>query len=268
MLTTLVYLLLDAKDNQRMIEPPTRRKERFGLNEGYKVYAALDRRLRKRGYQALGRKIGFTNQALWEEFRINTPIWAYIYDQTCQFADRGEAVVNLERMVAPRLEPELVLKVNDRIQSVGDEPEALIEAVDWIAIGFELVECHYPNWVFTAADTLADFGLHARLIIGERLKLDRASRVQVCQQLETFEVKLRRESEVIATGLGSHTLGSPLKALSHLRQVIDSQSWAEPLQANEIITTGSLTTVPYLKPGENWSVEVSGLALQPLSIHL
>ncbi len=33
MLTTLVYLLLDAKENQRMIEPPTRRKERFGLNE-------------------------------------------------------------------------------------------------------------------------------------------------------------------------------------------------------------------------------------------
>jgi 2-oxo-3-hexenedioate decarboxylase len=266
MWTTLVELSLDAKDHQKMFEPPSRRDETFGLDEGYQVYAALDRRLRERGYQALGRKIGFTNPALWEEFRIDRPIWAYVYDQTCQLTQTGQAVVDLHTMVTPRIEPELVLKVNHRIQSVGNEPEALTRAVDWIAIGFELVECHYPNWVCSAADTLADFLFHGKLIIGKRLHLDTASRGQLCKQLETFAVELRRDSELVATGLGSHTLGSPLKALSYLRQVLDAQSWAEPLQPNEIITTGSLTTVPYLKPGEEWSVEVSGLALEPLVI--
>ncbi|MGB0384419.1 MAG: 2-keto-4-pentenoate hydratase [Ardenticatenaceae bacterium] len=264
MWTRLVDLALDAKDNQRIIEPPSRGEVGFGLDEAYQVYAALDRRLRGRGYEAVGRKIGFTNPVLWEEFRIDRPIWAYVYDQTCQFADTGEVEVALDTMVTPRIEPELVLKVNDRILSVGNEPEALIEAVDWIAIGFELVECHYPNWVCTAADTLADFVLHGKLIIGKRLQLDTASMGQICKQLETFAVELRRNGELIATGLGSHTLGSPLKALSYLRQVLDSQSWAEPLQPNELITTGSLTSVPYIKPGEEWSVDVSGLALQPL----
>jgi len=264
MRTTLVDLSLDAKDNQKLITPPSARDETFGLNEGYQVYAGLDKRLRERGYQAVGRKIGFTNQALWEEFDIHGPIWAYVYDQTYQVADTGQAVVDLTRMVSPRLEPELVLKVNHRIQEVNNHAEALIEAVDWVAIGFEIVECHYPNWEFRVADVLADFGFHSKLIVGPQLKLDAASRGQVCQQLDTFEVQLRRGSDLIATGLGRNALGSPLKALSYLRQVLDSQSWADPLQGDELITTGSLTSVPFIKPDEEWSVEVSGLALQPL----
>ena len=264
MLTTLVDLALDAKDNQKLITPPSYRDDTFGLDEGYQVYAGLDRRFRERGYRPVGRKIGFTNQVLWEEFDIHTPIWAYVYDQTCQMADMGHAVVNLDRMLTPRLEPELVLKVNDRIQEVDNHPEALIEAVDWVAIGFELVECHYPNWEFNVADALADGVLHCKLIVGPQLMLDAASREQVCQQLETCKVQLRRGAELIATGFGRNALGSPLKALAYLRDVLDSQSWPDPLQGGEIITTGSLTSVPFIQPGETWSVEVSGLALESL----
>lgn len=264
MRATLVDLALDAKDNQALITPPSHHDNTFGLDDGYQVYAGLDRRFRERGYQVVGRKIGFTNQVLWEEFDIHTPIWAYVYDQTCEMADSGRAVVNLDRMLTPRLEPELVLKVNDRIQEVDNHPEALIEAVDWVAIGFELVECHYANWEFRVADALADGVLHCKLIVGPQLRLDAASRGQVCEQLESCRVQLHRGSELIASGVGRNALGSPLKALAYLRQVLDSQGWAEPLQGGELITTGSLTSVPFIKPGEEWSVEVSGLALQPL----
>ncbi len=260
----LIDLALDAKDNRTLITPPSHHDNTFGLDEGYQVYAGLDKRFRERGYQVVGRKIGFTNQALWEEFDIHTPIWAYIYDQTCQIADTGQATVNLDQMLTPRLEPELVLKVNDRIQEVDNHPEALIEAIDWVAIGFELVECHYANWEFSVADALADGVLHCKLIVGPQLKLDVASKQQVREQLESCSVQLYRDSELIASGFGRNALGSPLKALAYLRRVLDSQSWAEPLQGGELITTGSLTSVPFIQPGEAWSVEVSGLDVQPL----
>ena len=264
MFERLVDLALEAKDNRKIITPPSHHDDRFGLDEGYQVYAGLDRRWRERGYRPVGRKIGFTNQVLWEEFDIHTPIWAYVYDQTYQMAEMGHAVVNLERMLTPRLEPELVLKVNDRIQAVDNHPEALIEAVDWVAIGFELVECHYPNWELSVADALADGVLHCKLVVGPPLMLDDASKSAMVELLETFEVQLWRGSELIETGFGRNALGSPLKALAYLRDVLDSQSWPDPLQGGEIITTGSLTSVPFILPGETWSVEVSGLDLETL----
>ena len=77
-------------------------------------------------------------------------------------------------------------------------------------------------------------------------------------------MQLRRGSELIATGFGRNALGSPLNALAYLRDVLDSQSWPDPLQGGEIITTGSLTSVPFILPGETWSVEVLGLGLETL----
>ena len=73
---------------------------------------------------------------------------------------------------------------------------------------------------------------------------------------------------VLATGVGSNALGSPIKALGFLIEVLESQSWADPLQAGEIITTGTLTSLPYISSGETWTVNVSGIDLPSLSIVL
>ena len=49
---------------------------------------------------------------------------------------------------------------------------------------------------------------------------------------------------------------------------LDAQDWAEDLRAGEVITTGTLTGIPYIHPGECWTVEVTGMDLNPLSIQL
>jgi 2-oxo-3-hexenedioate decarboxylase len=43
----------------------------------------------------------------------------------------------------------------------------LLGCIDWIAHGFEIVQSIYPGWKFTAADTVAAFGLHGALLIGQ-----------------------------------------------------------------------------------------------------
>ena len=44
----------------------------------------------------------------------------------------------------------------------------LFAAIDWVAPGFEVVQSHLPDWKFLPADTVADGGLHARLLVGAR----------------------------------------------------------------------------------------------------
>jgi 2-oxo-3-hexenedioate decarboxylase len=35
-----------------------------------------------RGEKVLGRKIGFTNRTIWEQYGVYAPIWGYVYDTT------------------------------------------------------------------------------------------------------------------------------------------------------------------------------------------
>jgi 2-oxo-3-hexenedioate decarboxylase len=47
-------------------------------------------------------------------------------------------------------------------------------AIGWTAAGFEIVQCHYPRWEMTPADAIGDAGVHAILVVGERVDMDPA----------------------------------------------------------------------------------------------
>ena len=88
----------------------------------------------------------------------------------------------------------------------------------------------------------------------------------VADQLINCTVTLRKDGVKVAEGKGGNALGSPLLALTHLIDVVKSQDWAEPVSGGEIITTGTLTLPPYIKPGETWIVETAGIDLSNLEV--
>ena len=48
--------------------------------------------------------------------------------------------------------------------------------------------------------------------------------------------------------------------------MLASQQWAPPLRTGEVITTGTLTPLPDLRPGDIWRVEVGGAPLAGLEL--
>jgi 2-keto-4-pentenoate hydratase len=107
----LVTDLLDARDAVRLASNPSRFGLDLTLERAYTIGRRLHERLEARGFKPIGRKIGFTNRAMWEEFNVSEPFWAHMYDQTVHFADGGHTRLSLAGMVAPRLEPEIVVKL-------------------------------------------------------------------------------------------------------------------------------------------------------------
>ncbi|MEW6670699.1 MAG: 4-oxalocrotonate decarboxylase [Thermodesulfobacteriota bacterium] len=257
-----------ARASGQLTSPPSTCISGFDLDSGYRIGRYLHAKLIKQGYQPAGRKIGFTNRDTWKEFDLQTPIWAYIYDRTVQFAEENSAEVSLSAMVAPRLEPELVFKINKSLKKPPRRPRELLRAVEWMAMGFEIVDCHYPDWKFTAADAVADFGVHALLVVGNPAPIDPADTGLLEEQLHTFQVILKKEDRAFAEGTGANALGSPLLALSHLCELLSLQEWAEPVQAGELITTGTLTRLPYIFSGEKWKMETNGVALSGLELFM
>jgi 2-keto-4-pentenoate hydratase len=259
--------LLEARRHGREIERPGRGLDRFELDDGYAVYALVDAGLRAQGFRPAGRKLGFTNEATWREFDLSTPIWAYVYDRTLDFAGSRSFEAAVGNLAAPRIEPEVVLKLKAS-PDLRNGGAALADAVEWVAIGFEIVDCHFADWQFTAPEIVADFGAHSRLIVGAPRVVDARSRPGLARTLEALTVALRCDSLLVDTGIGSNALGGPLNTLRFLTGALDSQDWADGLQPGEIITTGTLTGIPYIHPGERWTVEPAGMDLEPLTIDL
>ena len=57
---------------------------------------------------------------------------------------------------------------------------AMLDAVAWIAPGFEIVHSVFPGWKFRVPDCTAAFGLHGRLVVGPptRVEPDNARRAR------------------------------------------------------------------------------------------
>src|SRR5215213_7072402 len=95
-------------DTGRQVAPFSSRLPRFDLDDAYHVTAAVRRMRESRSETPLGRKIGFTNRTIWDEYQIGAPMWGYIYDRTVHdLADVGPTV-SLAGLAEPRIEPEIV----------------------------------------------------------------------------------------------------------------------------------------------------------------
>jgi 2-oxo-3-hexenedioate decarboxylase len=142
----------------------------------------------------------------------------------------------------------------------------VLAATEWIAAGFEIVQSHFPEWKFTPADCTAAFGLHAALTVGEPYAISAKNSDDVAAILTTFRATLRKGAIVIDTGIGSNVLDSPALAVAHLASVLARHTQHPPLQAGEIVTTGTITDAWRVARGETWSSDYGELPVSGLTL--
>jgi 2-oxo-3-hexenedioate decarboxylase len=258
--------LLNALDRNILIEPITDRHPSFDEAAAYQVNAELFRRRCARGEKPIGRKIGFTNRKIWPEYGVYTPMWAHVYDTTVQFFAENGGSQPIGHLAQPRIEPEILLHFKTSPAGAKTEAE-ILACIDWIAHSVEIVQSHFADWKFKAADTAAAFGLHGALMVGPPRPLSELGTPdELIAKLRTFTIALSKNGEVQARGGGFNVLDSPLLAFAHLQTALEALPQFEPVQAGEIVTTGTLTAALPIEPGQTWSTEFDGLGLGGLRI--
>ena len=255
--------VLAALDDGKQIPPFSARSEDFDLATAYAVAAALRALRRERGETPVGRKIGFTNRTMWPDYGVYTPIWGDMYDSSVlEIADLAGAL-RLEHFCDPRIEPEIVFKL-----AAAPRPEmneaALLDCIEWVGHGFEIVQSIFPGWRFSAADCVAAQGLHGAFLLGPRRGIDR--NLDWLRALSAFEIRLFRDGAPVGRGLAADVLDGPLSALRYLVGLLADDQANPPLAAGEIITTGSVTKAFPIAAGERWSTEIEGLPLVGISL--
>lgn len=218
-----------------------------------------------RGEQPRGFKIGFTNRTIWARYGVYAPIWGTVWNTTLSFCE-GEGELSLDRTAQPRLEPECVFGLRATPPARAGLAE-LLACVDWIAPGFEIVQSHMRDWKFTAGDTVADSGLHARLLVGRKIPVAQLPRDAVAfdARLAQARVTLRHGEEAKDSGTGANVLDGPLHALLHFVTELRNCPGAPDLQPGDVVTTGTWTDAWPVRPGETWRADFDA-PLAPLTV--
>jgi 2-oxo-3-hexenedioate decarboxylase len=260
--------LQQARQARRSDVTPPSARGAFDLDAAYGVERELSRRRRAEGHAIVGRKVGYANKAVWRALKLDTLVWADMYVDTVRHAPRNEATLSIAPFVAPKIEPEIVFRLRTSVPSGVSEPGPVLESVEWIALGFEIIDCVYQDWKFQPADFVASYGLHAALIVGAPLAVDAATAPALADALASFKLQLLRNSEPAEQGGGRNSLRNPALCVAELASAIARRPGAEPLAAGELISSGTLTESRLIAPGETWTATVDGLALPALTLNV
>jgi 2-oxo-3-hexenedioate decarboxylase len=263
----LADTLLAASRERTPVAPITDTRPDFDLADAYRVSAAITRKRTGRGDRQVGWKIGFTNASLWASYGIGAPIWGPMYDVTVAAAVvPGGIRCSLAGLLEPRIEPEIGFRL-DRVPTPDMDEAALLECIDGVTHGFEIVQSIYPGWRTKAPDAVAGFGMHGAYRHGRFVEVPEAERKNWLRILKEFQVVLYRDGIEMERGVGSNVLGGPLSALRHFVKSLPAYPGYE-LNPGDIVTTGTLTKAFPAASGETWSTELIGVPLQPLKVTL
>lgn len=257
--------IADAYAHKQLITPPTSRDGALDLATAYAVEHELMQRRLAQGQRTVGRKVGFANKAMWRVLKLDTLVWAHMYDHTVHHAPSNSHEVSIARMVAPKIEPEIVLRLKRPLDGATEAADVLA-CVESIALGFEIIDCVYPGWKFTPVDFVAAYGLHAGLIVGAPLAVKDDEIPSLVDQLASFTVALQKNGEVVAQGAGKNSLKSPALCLGELGTALVKQG--APLAAGEYVSSGTLTEAQLIAPGDVFTAVVEGIGLPALTARI
>jgi 2-keto-4-pentenoate hydratase len=265
---TLAQELLASSEAGQMLSALPSSRPSFDLDAAYAVESTLKHLRESSGHPAVGRKVGYANKAMWRVLKLETLVWAHMYNDTVHHADNNDAALTLAHTRSLKIEPEIVFGLKSPVLSAGLDAAAALLCTDWIALGFEVIDCPFAGWQFQPGDFVASFGLHAALVIGEKTHLQPETIAKLVDELPRFTVRMFKNSEFVEEGSGKNSLRSPALCLAELGGAIIRRFPNEPLQAGEIISSGTLTSGHLTEKGDRWTAEVQGLALSSLTLQL
>jgi len=247
----------------RQIPPFSAGPAGLSVEDAYRVTPLVRRMYEAEGARVAGRKIGFTNRTIWAQYGVYAPIWGYVFDRSARELETLKELP-LGPFSEPRIEPEIMFGLGASPSAEMDE-EALSGCIEWIALGFEIVQSIFPGWKFEASDTIAANAVHGALLIGPRHPFAPQA-AEWRQRLSTFEIELACNGQLIDRGTAENVLGGPLSALRHLVGLLASDPVNPKLAAGEIVSTGTLTKAMPVASGETWTATPKGIGLDPVRV--
>ena len=261
----LAQEIADAYASRSIVSAPSSREGGIDLDTAYAVEAAVVAARRASSHRTVGWKVGYADKTMWRALQLETLAWAHMYDDTVRYADWNDGTLSMASLVSPKIEPEIVFCLARAPES--SDPVAVLEATEWYALGFEIIDCVFPDWKFQPADFVAARGLHAALVVGEPVYVEPEDIATLVTDMAAFTVRLLRNNELVQEGGAKNVFTSPALCVGELAEALKRRG-GETFQAGDLISTGALTPSLPIAAGDTWIASLSGIPPSSLTLRV
>jgi 2-oxo-3-hexenedioate decarboxylase len=197
--------LLRCEDEHVDRPPFTDEWPDLDLDTGYRVQDLnLSKRL-ERGERLVGVKLGLTSRAKQQRMGVHSPFVAWLTD--AMILPVGDPVPQ-SRLIHPRVEPEIVFVMGDRLEGPGVSCAQAMAAVASVWGGAEVIDSRYRDFRFKAGDVAADNASSAAFVTGP------VGRPPSELDLSLEAVLVEVDGVVVDSATGAAVQGHPGEALA------------------------------------------------------
>lgn len=235
----LAEMLENAELEARAVEMVTSQHPNMDLEDAYAVQYAIRARKHKRGHALAGLKMGLTSSAKMKQMNVDQPIYGFLPD--CGNVEEG-ATVELERLIHPRVEPEIGIMTKHALKGPGCHLGQALVATDFVVPALEIIDSRYRDFRFDLPSVVADNTSAARFVVGGRME-----RPEVLD-LRALGVVMEKNGEIVETGASAAVLGHPLASLVRLVNLLAVRG--EEVPAGTFVLTGGIVTAVPVASGD------------------
>lgn len=232
--------LLACEDERRDRVRFTEEWPELDVETGYRIQdETLCRRL-ERGEKLVGVKLGLTSRAKQQRMGVDTPFVAWLTD--AMVLPAGDPVPQ-HRLIHPRIEPEIVFVMRDRLEGPGVTSAQAYAAVEAVYGGAEIIDSRYRDFKFAAGNVIADNASSGAFVTGP-IGLPPAD-----VDLFTEGVLVEVDGQIVDTATGAAVQGHPAEALALAANDLAQRGHA--IEAGWIVLTGGGTDAVFAPPGSS-----------------
>ncbi|WP_324172144.1 fumarylacetoacetate hydrolase family protein [Sulfurimonas sp.] len=242
--------LYNSLKNCEPIEALTAREPNITIADAYAIQDVLIKnRIKKDGSHIIGKKIGVTAKVVMNLLGVNQPDFGYLLSD--MIYNDGDVIDITSNMIQPKAEGEIAFVLKEDLQGPGVTASDVIKATKFVMPCFEIVDSRVKDWKIKIQDTVADNASCGYIVFGGKA-------VDIKDvDLITCGMTLERNGELLQTGAGAATLGSPVNAVVWLANTLGKLGVG--LKAGEVILSGALSGMVPIKSGDSMSINIGGI---------
>lgn len=221
--------LLQAENSCVGISPFTERYSNLSVLDAYNIQLEVVERKLESGRSVIGKKVGLTSVAMQQMLGVNEPDYGHLLDD---MRIENGSEVSIKSFVAPKIEAEIGFVLAEDLSGPNVTYVDVLMATKYVVPTLEIIDSRIANWNIKLADTVADNGSSAKVVIGDTFSsVDKVD-------LRTTGMTLYKNNSLIATGAGAAALGHPAHAVAWLANKLHEFNIG--LKAGELILPGAL----------------------------
>ena len=242
--------LYDALRATTTLTPLSERHPAMTIEDAYRISLRFLQRREQDGEKVVGKKIGVTSKAVQDMLNVHQPDFGFLTDRM-HYADGATVKLADAGLIQPRAEGEIAFMLKQDLKGTRITREDVLDATEWVAPCFEIVDSRIHDWKIRIQDTVADNASCGVFVIGEQKTPPRQF------DLAAVHMTMACNGETVGNGYGSAVQGHPAEAVAWLANTLGRFGIA--FNKGELILSGSLAPLIPARAGDRFFMEIPEL---------